>query len=411
MTHLKKDKQKMAKLTEKVRVYGVDLLSALTQQTRVTERLHETQVAELKSAIAEKAQEAEKLHDECAKLRGESAQLQGEAEKLGEERTQLHSEIAQLHGERAQLHGERAQLHDERVKLYDAVAKQSLEISKIGEQRDSLMHQILSSNTSEKPSSGTAKKTHLTNDIVEVRNQYLDLVERVLIGTINSDPPLKVHGQTKFDSDMRDRGLDWPSLAFSMIGAARMRNLRVLMERVIGEDIAGDFVETGVWRGGASIMAKAVIDAYGDKKRRVYLADSFAGLPPPNSEKYPMDEGLDLNIYEELAVSEDEVRGNFAKMGMLDKRVITVKGWFKDTMPSFPAQKIAILRLDGDLYESTIDPLNYLYDRVSPNGWIIVDDYECFDACKQAVTDFMEARKLRPAIQHIDGIGVFFKKI
>ena len=101
---------------------------------------------------------------------------------------------------------------------------------------------------------------------------------------------------------------------------------------------------------------------------------------------------------------------NFVEMGLLDSRVITVKGWFRDTMPSFPVEKIAVLRLDGDLYESTIDPLNYLYDKVSAGGWVIIDDYDCFEACKAAVHDFLNARGLAPEIHHIDGVGAFFRK-
>ena len=256
--------------------------------------------------------------------------------------------------------------------------KHSDELAKAGELRDSLIRQLMATTSNQ----GTARNsiTGIANGavVVQLRKQYLDLVEKVLIGMVNSDPPLAALGQTEFDPNSRLLGLDWPKSAFSMIGAARMRNFRVLVEQAIVDSITGDIVETGVWRGGASMMAKAVIDAYCDTTRRVYLADSFAGLPPPDPEKYPLDKGLDLHLYEELAISENEVRTNFGKMGLLDERVITVKGWFRDTMKNFPAKSIAVLRLDGDLYESTIDPLNYLFDRVSPGGWIIVDDYEVF---------------------------------
>ena len=290
------------------------------------------------------------------------------------------------------------------------LAKHSGELAKAGELRDSLIRQLMATSSTQ----GTAPNpiTGIANSagVVQLRKQHLDLVEKVLTGVVTSDLPLTVFGQTEYDANLRLRGIDWPKSAFSMIGAARMHNFRVLVEQAIIGGIPGDIVETGVWRGGASMMAKAVIDAYGDATRRVYLADSFAGLPPPDPEKYPLDKGLDLHLYEELAVSEEEVRANFAKIGLLDDRVITVKGWFRDTMKNFPAKSIAVLRLDGDLYESTIDPLNYLFDRVSPGGWIIVDDYEVFDACKQAVRDFLRARRLTPDIKHIDGVGVYFQK-
>lgn len=282
------------------------------------------------------------------------------------------------------------------------------EMGRVVEQRDSLMRQVASLqaqiipgrqvDAAETPGSGWA------------RTAYLDLMEKVLTGEITADPPIKLFGNDAFDRQKRLRGLDWPQNAKSMIGAMRMHNVRHLVELAIVEGLPGDIVETGVWRGGASIMAKAVIEAYGDRHRKVYLADSFEGLPPPNAEKYPQDAQLHLEQYSDLAVSEEQVRANFAEMGLLDSRVITVKGWFRDTMPTFPVKTIAVLRLDGDLYESTIDPLNHLFDKVSPGGWVIIDDYDCFDACKAAAHDFLSARGLKPDIKHIDGVGAFFRK-
>ena len=318
--------------------------------------------------------------------------------------------IDRIKGDVAELEAELARQSLEVSALNKVTETQTEQVHKLEEQRDSLIGQLLE-RAPEHPAASSPHYDPEGKDLRQMRKGHLDLIERVLIGTLTSDPPLPVFGQTAFEADKRQRGLDWPSSAFSMIGAARMHNLRLLMERVIADGIPGDFVETGVWRGGASMMAKAVIEAYGETTRSVYLADSFAGLPEPNPQKYPMDEGLNLNLYSDLAVSEEEVRGNFEKMNLLDERVITVKGWFRDTMPNFPAKRIALLRLDGDLYESTIDPLNFLYDRVSTNGWIIVDDYECFAACQQAVVDFMNGRGLNPIIQHIDGVGVFFQKV
>jgi O-methyltransferase len=244
----------------------------------------------------------------------------------------------------------------------------------------------------------------------ELRARYLDLMESVLIGTASEDPPLPAFGQQQFDPNIRQRGLDWPSHALSMIGAARMRNFRVLLEQVICGGIAGDIVETGVWRGGASILARAVLAAYGVKDRKVILCDSFEGLPPPDPRQYPADEGATFHEYAELAVSEEEVRRNFEKFGLFDDQVVPLKGWFKATMAHVPSNRIAILRLDGDLYESTIIPLKHLFDKVPAGGFIIVDDYECVPACKLAVDDFLVERALKPDIRHIDGVGVFFQK-
>jgi hypothetical protein len=95
---------------------------------------------------------------------------------------------------------------------------------------------------------------------------------------------------------------------------------------------------------------------------------------------------------------------------LLDDQVIFVKGWFKDTMPLIKSKKIAVLRLDGDMYESTIDPLNHLFDRIPVGGYVIVDDYHVVPAAKKAVHDFLDRKKLKVELIEIDGVGVYFKK-
>lgn len=322
---------------------------------------------------------------------------------------QLAAEMKQ-HESASQLAEQLTASRDDLLVKLELVAKQRDDLEKaiidISRQRDSLTRQV----SSLRAQAVSSRQGGGEADGGWLRRAYLDLMERVLTGEITSDPPINLFGNDKFDKEKRWRGLDWPQHAMSMIGSVRMHNVRHLVELAIVEGLPGDIVETGVWRGGASIMAKAVIEAYGDRHRKVYLADSFEGLPPPNAEKYPQDAQLHLEQYSDLAVSEEQVRANFAEMGLLDSRVITVKGWFRDTMPTFPVKTIAVLRLDGDLYESTIDPLNHLFDKVSPGGWVIIDDYDCFDACKAAVHDFLSARGLKPDIKHIDGVGAFFRK-
>lgn len=160
-----------------------------------------------------------------------------------------------------------------------------------------------------------------------------------------------------------------------MVGTKRLRNIRDLVESVIGEGIPGDIVETGVWRGGASIMARAVLKTYGVTDRKVIACDSFEGLPPPDVAHFPADAGSVFHEYPDLAVSLDRVKANFAKYDLLDDQVVFLKGWFRDTLAQVPSKQVAVLGLDGDLYESTIDPLKHLFDRIPTGGWIIVDDY------------------------------------
>lgn len=246
------------------------------------------------------------------------------------------------------------------------------------------------------------------NQMAALRDQYLNVMRRVLDGTITKDPGMS--WSTTFDSDIRERGMDWPSTAMTMVGTKRLKNIRYTIEQVLRDEIAGDFVETGVWRGGASIFARAILFAYGSTDRKVICCDSFEGLPAPNSELFPADEGATYHTYPELAVSLEEVMGNFASFDLLDAQVVFHKGWFRDTMAQVASENIAVLRLDGDLYESTIDPLNALYDRIPDGGYVIVDDYLLIPSAKQAVHDFLDARHETQIIHDIDGVGVFFRK-
>ena len=173
--------------------------------------------------------------------------------------------------------------------------------------------------------------------------------------------------------------------------------------------LAGDFVETGVWRGGSVMWMKALLDTHGVTDRTVWCADSFEGLPPPNATDKAIDPGSDFSDRDYLAVSLEAVQANFRRYGLLDQRVRFLKGWFKDTLPTSPIQQVSILRLDGDLYESTMDALTALYPRVAPGGFVIVDDYNTWPGCKKAVTDYRASVGDDAPIQTIDGAAVYWR--
>jgi O-methyltransferase len=198
-----------------------------------------------------------------------------------------------------------------------------------------------------------------------VRDLYLDLLVKILLNTIYEDPAINPRNRPlavePFNSETRAIGRDWPTQAHTMVGRARLENLRKLSQQVINDGIAGDFIETGVWRGGCCILMRGVLAANQTCDRKVYVADSFAGLPAPNEMLYPADTGLDLSGIKELAVSLETVKGNFARYGLLDGQVVFVKGLFSDTLPSLLAGPFALMRLDGDLYESTYIALESLY--------------------------------------------------
>jgi hypothetical protein len=249
-----------------------------------------------------------------------------------------------------------------------------------------------------------------------LRNRYLELMKLCLVGMIYEDIPTRVFpifGVTDphpkgFVRKFREYGRDFPSQAHSIIGLLRMNNLQNCVEQVIREQIPGDFIETGVWRGGAVIFMRAILEAYQVRDRVVWAADSFEGLPKPDLKNFPDDAGWD-NQAALLAVSLETVQKNFARYNLLDAQVRFLKGWFKDTLPSAPIEQLAILRLDGDLYQSTWEALSNLYPRLSVGGYIIIDDY-VIHSCRKAVDRFREEQNISEPVQDIDGWAVFWRK-
>jgi O-methyltransferase len=237
---------------------------------------------------------------------------------------------------------------------------------------------------------------------------YLDLLEAILTGTLSGDGAQSSVGVQPYDEVRRSLGRDWPATAETMIGRIRMRNLRNLVETALQLNVEGDFIETGVWRGGACIYVKAIFEALGERSRKVYVADSFSGLPPPDESLYPADAGDTHFTYPELAVSRDAVEANFRRYGLLDDQVVFIQGWFKETLPSAPVEKLCVLRLDGDLYESTIVALDALYHKVSPGGFVIVDDY-LLAPCAHAVSDFRSKQKIFAPLHEVDGAAVWWQ--
>jgi Macrocin-O-methyltransferase (TylF) len=217
--------------------------------------------------------------------------------------------------------------------------------------------------------------------------------------------------------ELRETGEDWPLHAETMVGRARLDNVEYLVTRALAEGTPGDLVETGVWRGGTVILMRAVLEAYGDEDRRVWGCDSFEGLPEPDLDRYPADEGFvipesfarDL-AKEMLSVSVERVQANLERYGLFDDRVVLVKGWFRDTLPSAPIDRIAVLRLDGDLYESTMDALVHLEPKVSPGGFVIVDDYNGIEACRDAADQYRAEHSITDVIHEIDWTGVWWQK-
>lgn len=254
---------------------------------------------------------------------------------------------------------------------------------------------------------------------------YLDLMKRCLTNAIHDDDTDLRTGVNRYDessgkilpvegaaadADSKFFGTIWPSRAHTMIGMPRLDNLQHCVTDVLQRGVPGDLIETGVWRGGATIFMRAILKAHGSADRVVWVADSFEGLPEADASLHPYDHRLNLHTAAALAVSLDEVRNNFERYGLLDDQVRFLKGWFRDTLPRAPIERLAILRLDGDHYESTMDALNALYPRLCVGGYVIVDDYQVVEGCDRAIGDFRARQAISDQIFAIQGGGAWWRR-
>lgn len=275
-------------------------------------------------------------------------------------------------------------------------------------------------------------------EIMEAKKRYIDLMKKALSFTLWTEPPLPIEAYSykrsalkkawfslltgifdlfhirlmkdnRFSQEDITDGKVWPGYADTMIGLKRLDNLQYCVETALNDKVPGDLIETGVWRGGACIFMRAILAAYEDNERKVYVADSFAGLPEPDAEKYPQDSGDKHFIEDYLAVSQEEVANNFKRYDLLDEQVVFLKGWFKDTLPSASFTELAVIRLDGDMYESTMDALKVLYPKLSSGGFCIIDDY-ALKGCRQAVEDYRQEHGINEEIMKIDWSGCYWRK-
>jgi O-methyltransferase len=243
------------------------------------------------------------------------------------------------------------------------------------------------------------------------RGSLRRLLVSLLQSVLNRLASRRIEFVYRATSEERDQGRYWPMESETMIGLHRLDNLQYCITDVVHCGVPGDLIETGVWRGGASIFMRAILKVYGDTHRRVWVADSFQGLPRPDAERYPADAGDDLWTFEPLAVSLDRVKANFERYGLLDEQVRFLPGWFRDTLPAAPIERLSVLRLDGDLYESTIVALRSLYPKLSAGGYVIVDDYGAIPGCRQAVHDFRSEQGISEEMVAIDWSGVYWQRL
>jgi hypothetical protein len=260
---------------------------------------------------------------------------------------------------------------------------------------------------------------------------YIDLVKRCVLNLPYADVeinPIQPYGRLRAaalglfrkagiqlahlrrgDYGRRVEGTDFSDVAHSMLSLKRLDNVQHCMETVLRDGIPGDFIETGVMRGGTVVLMRAILKAHGVTDRTVWAADSFEGLPAPNVDKYPDDAGAEWHLRPLTEVGVHFVRRNIERNGLLDDQVQFIKGWFRDTLATAPVERLAVLRLDGDLYESTMDAIVPLYPKLSVGGFLIVDDYN-LPACRKAIHEYRDLKGIQDEIVPIDNAGVYWRK-
>lgn len=206
---------------------------------------------------------------------------------------------------------------------------------------------------------------------------------------------------------------------YTHVNYQRLKFLWNVAEKVAGSGIPGAFVETGVWRGGCAGILSYISKKY-DYNNGLYFFDSFEGLPQPTSKDGKDAKTFAVGKTEGKLKSINKVQAEenyikellFNKLGIDTLKVNIVRGWFQDTLPVYKnvIGDIAILRLDGDWYESTKVALENLYGLVRPGGYVIIDDYYFWDGCKRAVEEFINNNKLKVEIKRQDASGAYFIK-
>jgi O-methyltransferase len=256
-------------------------------------------------------------------------------------------------------------------------------------------------------------------DADSLRRAYLDLLKLTLCdlaGPRTTSVTRTMSGEVmsrELDGDQlrfRTAGMDWPLHGMTMVGLARLDDLQRCVESVVVDGVEGDVIEAGTWRGGASMLMRATLDTLGERRRAVCVADSFQGFPHVEA---AAGEGYDLRVdlasCDYLAVPLEEVRANFARLG-LDRTVEFIPGFFEETLHTLGDRRWAIVRLDGDTYDATRCSLEALYPNLSPGGYLIVDDYVQIEQCREAVEDFRREHGITEAIEHVDWSGARWRR-
>lgn len=250
-----------------------------------------------------------------------------------------------------------------------------------------------------------------------LQQQYFDMLIGLVTGDILETPtynaklgvPTSQLTEQRYSESLRNIGGDWPVYGFTMVGVARTKRLLTMLEDVVVMNVSGAFVECGTWRGGQSIFARLVLQSLGQHDRMVFVADSFEGLPKSTLRE---DATIDWKS-EYLEVSLESVQHNFKKFGARAlQNVMFLHGFFSDTLYLWRQTigPIAILRLDGDMYESCMDILVALFENVEIGGWFFIDDWSPNFPCRIAIIEFFNYHQYPTDSIKSIGMSGYFQK-
>jgi O-methyltransferase len=240
-------------------------------------------------------------------------------------------------------------------------------------------------------------------DTESLRGAYLDVLKLALCdlagaGTTSvgkwEDGSVRSRELSGAALRVRAAGMDWPLHGLTMVGLNRLDDLQACVESVVADGVEGDLIEAGCWRGGASILMRAALDALEGPGRTVWVADSFQGFPAE-------DRQVGLSAADFLAVGQDAVEANFARFG-LTEGVRFVPGFFEDTLPALAGGRWAVVRLDGDTYEATRVALDSLYPGLAVGGHVVIDDFGALPECRRAVEDYRREHGVDEPLVDVD---------
>ncbi len=201
---------------------------------------------------------------------------------------------------------------------------------------------------------------------------------------------------------------------FTMTSVERIVSLLDATRYLVENNISGDMVECGVWRGGSMMIIAEMLKRLGDTTRDLYLYDTFEGMTEPTEKDKQFDGRSAGELFDEITKKNgpwcyadmDGVSQNLSKTGYPDSKIKLIKGKVEETIPSVIPEEIALLRLDTDWYESTLHELEYLYPRLVLGGVLIVDDYGHWQGAKAATDEyFSRLATRRPFLHRIDYTG------